>query len=166
MNSRNLTWFFLVLFGLAGVSSAQAGVRKGARIRLPKKLVCVYQGDEPGEPVTLYTRLEKITRLAQLPPEGKSLEVWGDGSPDSSKPKPDEVAYDWRGDYYAASINRDEYRYSVWTCDTEDRDYVFETKRIVELGRKAPAERKVPGKVTISVREDEETHALDCTAYY
>lgn len=133
--------------------------------RFPYKLVCDFESVEQSphgelEKQILYTRLMKVDPLS-LTKEwvevlGSNDRVW----------KQEVALAPWSGGNYGASVNKDEYHYDVWSCDTEDRWYAFKTSDL-ELSLDSE-ETRIPvwGKVTVDVREPVGTFNLKCTAFY
>src|SRR5262249_5080883 len=72
-------------------------------IKFPKKLVCTH-GPE-AEKSVIYTRLGAITQASQLPQADHSTVLWSSESENAEKPKHDEVAIGWIGDYYQATVD-------------------------------------------------------------
>lgn len=140
-----------------------APIPKGAdKIRLPFKIECVNESSID----RLYTRLEWIQERKQLPPEGKTLEVWSSESKKNNLPKEDEIAIGWKGAYYSANLGNEEYDYNLWTCDTEDRFYSFQTGDLILPGHSTIETKELSGKLKITVRDLEEDFDLNCTAHY
>ncbi len=137
-----------------------ASVTFASEIRLPKKMVCGKNKD------VIYTRIEGLTDRSEIPSADHALVVFGEGSTPQTKPKRDELAWQWRGDYYSATIDQDHFSYNLWTCDTEDRFYTFSTEDLVESADVKVKSKPVTGKLVISVREDEEQSSIECLAKY
>ncbi len=131
-------------------------------IDLPVKLTCQFAADGRGVTNVLHTRLGAIHFRSQL--SGTPRDVWSSTS-NRDEPQPDEVAYGWRGEYYGAYVSETEYRYNVWTCDSEDRSYSFRTEDLIVPGG-STGTREVAGRLNISIRGEGENYDLLCRAEY
>ena len=151
-----LKYFIIIFVSLNAVGSSEA-----TEIKLPLSLNCRWNSQVD----LLYTRLERISQLSQLPEKLNPLEVWGK-SESGEGPRADEVAYGWIGDYYNATVSQAEYNYNLWTCDTEDRSYSFQSHDLILPGNSPLKTKQVQGKLIISVRDDEKRYDLNCTAQY
>jgi hypothetical protein len=141
-----------------------SAIKTSSAIKLPQKLTCAFTNDGAKETDAIYTRLANVKDRSQLTTKG--LQVWGEGSSNHESPKKDEIADGWRGDYYSADISKTEFRYNLWTCDSEDRAYTFKTNNLVLPASSSLKTKSVEGKVNISVRDDGADYVLRCTAHY
>jgi hypothetical protein len=147
----------------AADESAMA-VETGDAIELPNKLTCerVVSGHKVID--VLYTRLDAIKRREDLSETPRT--VWGTFSQNKERPRPDEVAYSWSGDYYSADISKSLYRYALWTCDSEDRTYSFDAESLITPRGSATTTKDVAGRLHISIRSDGASYDLRCRASY
>lgn len=172
--------FLLISLFLQTNESARASERQ---ITFPKRIECTllpgevtrsdgasFPAREKSKLVRLYTRLGKINEWRVLPPASEELQVWGDyaTSPYAyhDLPREDELAYSYNGEYYGAFINQERYRYSLWTCDSWDIEFSFDTEELVADREVAPRFKLVKAKVTESVREYSNTSTVNCKAFY
>ena len=128
------------------------------------KIVCAMPAG-PGLPEFLrfYTRLDGVRSLEALPAdETAALEVW-----DGESPRADEsAARVGDDDHRAASVTRKSFRYSLWTCDTTDYWFSFET---TSLARRSAEEvsRPVKGHLIVETRSEKDWEGdLSCTAFF
>ena len=151
------------------LSSSALAISMDDGVKFPTKLSCKYVNSaDHDEADLLYTRITGITQLDQLPDADNALTVWGGNFGDGvgGEPLPGEIAEDWSGEYYGATLDRDFYNYNLWTCDTEDRTYTFATNDLVLPAWSGHKTKKVAGKVDISVRGEGDVFDLDCIATY
>ncbi|MDE2039288.1 MAG: hypothetical protein KGO96_04895 [Elusimicrobia bacterium] len=158
--------------GQAGAQSLDgAQAKAGALARLAqqelkpgifaRKIVCV-EPRAPGLPdfLRFYTRLNAVRSLAELPAdEAHALPVWDGGSA-----KPDESAARLPGaDYLAASITRETFRYSAWTCDSTDYWFSFATASL--LRHSGASQWPVKAHLVVETRGQTDWEGdLDCVA--
>jgi hypothetical protein len=151
----------------AGEAALEQGEQSAALtdgVRLPKKLVCDWTEGTKTERNVLYTRLAPVKSRSQL--GAKALVVWGVGSSNQEQPRRDEIADGWRGFYYSAAIDQSAYRYDLWTCDSEDRFYSFETEDLLLPAEHKGTSKPVTGKLRIEIRDLSSDHDLRCNAFY
>lgn len=113
-----------------------------------------------GEPLRFYIRLESFTTWDSLPEAGHTpVSVW-DG-----RAKKDETAAQLN-DYRGATVTRAAYTYSIWSCDTQDYTFTFDTKSLARQSADEK-ERPVTGHVVVETRgHTDDDRDLSCTAHY
>lgn len=129
--------------------------------KFPWKLEC----QEQNETTVLYTRLEAASLLWALPTPEASVQVWSSVEK-RDIPKQDEIAYGWKNEYYGAWIDSAQYRYSLWTCDGEDRWYEFETKNLMVPANSKALTKTVTAGLRITIRDYARINTLTCLAHY
>jgi hypothetical protein len=113
-----------------------------------------------GEPLRFYMRLDTFTTWESLPEAGHTpVSVW------NGRAMKDETAAQLN-DYRGATVTRSVYTYSIWSCDTQDYTFTFDTKSLARQSA-AEKERPVTGHVVVETRgHTDDDRDLSCTARY
>lgn len=112
----------------AAIVQAQFAGEQGAATAKPQpspfavSVVCpAAKGTYFSEGFKLYTRLGSFASVDALPAGAKELSLPYGG------PGKDETGFN---DYWSASVGRDTFRYSSWSCDTQDYYFTIATKSL------------------------------------
>jgi len=122
----------------------------------PKLIDCAGMG----EPLRFYVRLESFKTWESLPEAGHTpVSVW------NGRAMKDETAAQLN-DYRGATVTRAVYTYSIWSCDTQDYTFTFDTKSLARQSS-SEKERRVTGHVVVETRgHTDDDRDLSCTAHY
>ena len=132
-------------------------------IKLPKSVVCQDPSDAKA-PLKMYTRLDRVVSLEQLPAGDGGIQVLG---PNSSATFPEDETAAMLADYHSISINKDLFTYFVFSCDSWDYTFTIRTGAMMEPASSTIKSKAVVVILDTEVRgEKEESIALNCTAQY
>ncbi len=136
--------------------ATQAGAATPVAPIFPKLIDCTGMG----EPLRFYMRLESFSTWDSLPEAGHTpVSVW------NGRAMKDETAAQLN-DYRGATVTRAVYTYTLWSCDTTDFTFTFDTKSLARQSA-AEKERPVTSHVVVETRgHTDDERDLSCTARY